>query len=104
MSPELYVETSCKSPSLKSLWRHSKSGPHVKRLEYHYQVSPEDGGTRLDTEVDFELADLMGMAKPIIQKLTDRELDHSQRTLKDILEMPEAHKAANLLPKHAHHK
>ncbi|GAC1653603.1 MAG: hypothetical protein NVS9B1_03180 [Candidatus Dormibacteraceae bacterium] len=79
-------------------------GPHVKRLEYHYKLSPQEGGTRLDTEVDFELSDLMGMAKPIIQKLTDRELDHTQRTLKDILEMPEAHRAANQLPKHTHHK
>src|SRR5213082_1940236 len=33
-------------------------GPAVKRLEYHYQLTPEGEGTRLDTEVDIELADL----------------------------------------------
>ena len=79
-------------------------GPHVKRVEYHYRLHDEDGGTRLDTEVDIELSDMFGMTEPIIQRVTDREIDHFHKTLKDLLEHPEAHEAAKQLPRHAHHQ
>jgi len=79
-------------------------GPHVSRLEYHYRLRPEDGGTRLDTEVDLELPDHLGLAVPVIQRLTDREVDNAQQTLKDLLEQDGVHDIARKLPKHAHHK
>ena len=79
-------------------------GPHVKKLEYHYILHEENGGTRFSTEVDLQLADMFGLTEPIIQRMTDREIDHFNHLLKDILEDPEAHAAAKQLPKHAHHK
>ncbi len=79
-------------------------GPHVKRLEYHYSLDDEDGGTKFSTEVDLQLADMFGMTEPIIQRMTDREIDHFNKLLKDILEHPDVHEAAKQLPKHAHHK
>ena len=80
------------------------SGPHVTRLEYHYRLRPEDGGTRMDTEVDLELADHLGLAIPVIQRLTDREVDNAQQTLKDLLEQHQVREIAKHLPMHAHHK
>lgn len=80
----------------------SGHGPAVKRLEYHYRLAPESGGTRLDTEVEVDLSDMFGLATPVIQKLTDREVDHAQRTLKDILENEEAHAQVKELPRHRH--
>ena len=82
----------------------SGSGPHVRRLEYHYQLTGEGATTKLSTEVDLELADKFGLTEPIIQRMTDREVDHFHRLLKDILENPEAHESARQLPRHAHHK
>ena len=79
-------------------------GPAVKRLEYHYRLKPDNGGTRLDTELDLELSDLFGLATPVIQRLTDRELDHAHSTLKDILENREVHEKVKELPEHRHHK
>ncbi len=79
-------------------------GPHVKRLEYHYRLKPDDGGTRLDTELDLELPDHYAIAVPVIQRLTDRELDNAHRTLKDLLEHEKVHEVARQLPKHSHHK
>jgi uncharacterized protein YndB with AHSA1/START domain len=82
----------------------SGSGPHVTRLEYHYRLRPENGGTRLDTEVDLELADHLGLAIPVIQRLTDREVDNAQQTLKDLLEQHQVREIAKTLPKHTHHR
>ncbi|HEV2216518.1 MAG TPA: SRPBCC family protein [Candidatus Dormibacteraeota bacterium] len=82
----------------------SGHGPHVKKLEYHYTLHDEDGGTRFSTEVDLQLADMFGLTEPIIQRMTDREIDHFNKLLKDILEHPDAHEAAKQLPRHAHHK
>jgi uncharacterized protein YndB with AHSA1/START domain len=79
------------------------SGPHVKRLEYRYVLEPDDGGTRLDTEVEVELPESFGLAVPVIQRLTDRELEHAHTTLKDILEDTKAHEMAKQLPRHKHH-
>jgi uncharacterized protein YndB with AHSA1/START domain len=79
-------------------------GPAVKRLEYHYRLKPDAGGTRLDTEVDLELTDLFGIASGVIQKLTDREVDHANQTLKDILEDQAAHAIVKDLPRHRHHQ
>ena len=79
-------------------------GPAVKKLEYHYALKPVNGGTRLDTEVDIELSDLFGMAAPVIQRLTDRELDHAHTTLKDLLEHDQVHDKVKELPKHRHHQ
>jgi len=36
--------------------------------------------------------------------MTDREIDHFNKLLKDILADPAAHEAAKQLPRHAHHK
>jgi hypothetical protein len=36
--------------------------------------------------------------------MTDREIDHFNKLLKDILEHPDVHEAAKQLPKHTHHK
>lgn len=79
-------------------------GPAVKKLEYHYLLKPDDGGTRLDTEIDIELTDLFGIANPIIQRLTDRELDLAHNNLKDILENQVLHEKVKELPKHTHHQ
>jgi uncharacterized protein YndB with AHSA1/START domain len=80
------------------------SGPHVTHLEYHYRLRPEDGGTRLDTEVGLELPGSLGIAVPVIQRVTDREVDNAQLTLKDLLEQRGVHEIAKGLPKHSHHK
>lgn len=82
----------------------SGKGPAVKRLEYHYVLKPDGDGTRLDTEVDLELTELFGIASGVIQKLTDREVDHAQQTLKDILEDQTAHAKVKELPPHRHHQ
>ena len=82
----------------------SGKGPAVKRLEYHYVLKPDGGGTRLDTEVDLELTELFGIASGVIQKLTDREVDHAHLTLKDILEDQPAHAKVKELPPHRHHQ
>ena len=79
------------------------SGPAVKRLEYHYKLKAENGGTRLDTEIDIELAELFGLARGMIKRLTERELDHAHNTLKDILENREVHENVKQLPTHRHH-
>ena len=79
-------------------------GPAVKRLEYHYILTPEADGTRFSTEVDLELSEVFGIASGVIQKLTDREIDHSHNTLKDILEDQKAHSKVKELPTHRHHK
>jgi uncharacterized protein YndB with AHSA1/START domain len=80
----------------------SGKGPAVKKLEYHYVLKPDAGGTRLDTELDLELSELFGIAAPLIQRLTDRELDHAHTTLKDILENEKVHEKVRELPKHRH--
>ena len=80
------------------------SGPAVKKLEYHYLLKSEGDGTTLDTEIDLELSDLFGIAKPMIQRLTDRELDSAHRNLKDILENEPLHDKVKELPTHAHHR
>jgi uncharacterized protein YndB with AHSA1/START domain len=80
------------------------SGPAVKKLEYHYRLKPDAGGTVLDTELDLELTDLFGIAKPLIQRLTDRELDSAHKTLKDLLENQPQHEKVKELPTHAHHR
>jgi uncharacterized membrane protein len=82
----------------------SGKGPAVKRLEYQYILKADAGGTRLDTEIDVELSDLFGIASGVIQKLTDRELDHAHQTLKDILEDQAAHAKVKELPPHRHHQ
>lgn len=82
----------------------SGKGPAVKRLEYHYLLKPDGGGTRLETEVDLELTELFGIASGVIQKLTDREVDHAHQTLKDILEDQAAHAKVKELPTHRHHQ
>jgi uncharacterized protein YndB with AHSA1/START domain len=79
-------------------------GPAVKRLEYHYILKPDGDGTRLDTELDLELSELFGIAAPVIQRLTDRELDHAHQTLKDILENKTQHEKVKELPTHRHHQ
>ena len=79
-------------------------GPAVERLEYHYRLTREAGGTRLDTEIDVEPNAMFSLAIPIVQRLTDRETDHAHKTLKDILEHEEAHEKIKELPVHAHHR
>lgn len=79
-------------------------GPHVKRLEYHYALRPEGEGTRVDTEMEVELGEAFGLVKPVIQRLTDRELDHTMNLLKDVLESEPARKAVEQLPEHHHHR
>ena len=79
-------------------------GPHVKRLEYHYVLHPQGERTRLDTEMEVELADAFALVKPVIQRLTDRELDHTMNLLKDVLESEPAQEAARKLPEHHHHR
>ncbi len=79
-------------------------GPAVKHLEYEYRLTPEDGGTRLETEVDLELSDIYRLATPVIQRLTDREIGHAAETLKDILENQDIHEKVKELPAHRHHK
>ena len=66
-------------------------------------LMPDAGGTRLDTELDLELSELFGIAGPVIQRLTDRELDHAHTTLKDIpLENQKVHEKVRVLPGHRH--
>jgi len=40
----------------------------------------------------------------VIQRLTDRELDHAHQTLKDILENKTQHEKVKELPTHRHHQ
>ena len=80
------------------------AGPHVERLEYDYVLKPEDGGTRLDTEIDIKLPDILSVADPVIQKMTERELDTAHHHLKDILEHGGMEAVAEKLPTHHHHK
>ena len=76
-------------------------GPHVKRLEYHYTLKPEGNSTRLETQIDVELPDLFGLARPVIQRMTDRELDNAHQLLKDVLEHEHLqHDLAKKLPPH----
>jgi len=76
-------------------------GPHVKRLEYQYRLKPEGKSTRLDTEIDLELPDLFGLARPVIQRMTDRELDNAHQLLKDVLEQQHVQRdVARKLPPH----
>ena len=79
-------------------------GPAVKKLEYHYRLHPDGDGTRLDTEVDIELGDFFGIAKPLIQRHTDRELDAAHHNLKDILENQDLHEKVKELPTHTHQR
>lgn len=79
-------------------------GPHVKRLEYNYVLRPEGDGTRLETEMEVDLADAFGLVAPVIQRLTDRELDHTMNLLKDVLESEPARDAVRQLPEHHHHR
>lgn len=82
----------------------SGTGPAVKRLEYEYRLTPESGGTSLVTDLELELSDLYGIATPVIQRLTDRELGHAASTLKDILEHEEVHETVKQLEPHRHQK
>src|SRR6266536_2634810 len=57
--------------------------------------------TRLDTEIDLELPDLFGLAWPVIQRMTDRELDNAHQLLKDVLEQQHVQRdVARKLPPH----
>src|SRR5579871_4286033 len=79
-------------------------GPHVKRLEYRYRLSPEGDGTRLDTEMELQLAEPFELANPVIQRMSDREIDNAAKLLKDVLEVTHAEQAARQLPQHQHHQ
>lgn len=77
-------------------------GPHVQRLEYRYNLQADNGGTRVDTSMEVELPNKLDLAGPVIQRLTDRELDHAMKTLKDLLEQDEVRNMAKELPAHRH--
>ncbi len=78
------------------------SGPHVERLEYHYTLAEDNGGTRLDIEIDIKLPDILSVADPVIQKMTEREVDAAHHHLKDILEHGGMEAVAEQLPEHHH--
>lgn len=64
----------------------SGSGRAVKHLEYQHRLFPEASGTRLDTKIELEPGQAFGLATPIMQRVTDRELVYAHETLKDLLE------------------
>jgi len=80
-------------------------GPFVKRTSYTYRLTPKDGGTQLEEDIEVDSNELCGLAKPVLQRMIQREADMSQAQLKDVLEAhPDLHKAVRKLPVHEHHK
>ncbi len=68
------------------------------------RVEIEGEITEFVADIDLELTDAFELAKPVIQRMTDRELDNTMSLLRDVLEMEHAHAAAELLPQHHHHR
>ena len=80
----------------------SGSGPHVQRVDYRYTLHRDGDGTRFETSMEVELPSKLGIAEPVIQRLSERELDHAGNNLKDLLEQQEVERLAKELPSHTH--
>ncbi len=80
-------------------------GPSVKSITYHNHFERAGAGTRVRANVEMEPQDMLGVARPLIEKVMQRDLEHSFELLKDVLEQKEhaTHLHQNL-PKHAHQK